>query len=89
MNRTYRSLFCDFEFDHCAKHGRWLCGPTAAPVQPTAVPATQVPPTQAPAPKDASAIASSSYSSEMCQPVDPAVVKDIPKAVSGLAATTQ
>jgi ABC-type sugar transport system substrate-binding protein len=55
---------------------------TSAPAAPadTAAPAAPAAPAQ-----DASEVAASSFSADMCEPVDPAVVKDIPKAVSGFS----
>lgn len=51
---------------------------------PTAAPVTEAPAAQAPV-KDASTIAAESFSSDMCEPADPAVVKDIPGPVSGFS----
>lgn len=83
MKRIYRMIFVILSVIIVLSMVAGCAAPTAAPA--TQAPATQVPATQAPAPKDASAIAASSFSSEMCEPVDPAVVKDIPKAVSGFS----
>jgi ribose transport system substrate-binding protein len=60
-----------------------LISACAAPAAPTAAPVDTAAPA---APKtNASDVAASTWSSEMCEPVDPNAVKDIPKAVSGFS----
>jgi ribose transport system substrate-binding protein len=57
------------------------CGAPAAEAPAAEAPAA----TEAPVKKNASEVAASSFSPEMCEPVDPAAVKDIPAAVSGFS----
>jgi ribose transport system substrate-binding protein len=61
------------------------CGTPATKAPAAEAPVAEAPAAEAPVKKDASAVAASSFSSEMCEPVDPAVVKDIPAAVSGFS----